>query len=254
MQPISGLVITYNEAQNIRACLESLFEVCVEVVVVDSLSTDDTVAIAESLVAKVYRQAFLGYGPQKNFGLQFCQHDWVLALDADERLDSEAVAAIRQLDLGGSQFDAYSFRRRNFLHGRWIRHTSWYPDAVVRLFNQRKVRFSDAACHEKVLSQQACALSAHIIHYPFRDYRHMLHKLDLYSTQYAEAHFGKKRPIRGWEPAAHGSFAFIKEYLLRRGFLEGVDGLTIALLNAMGSYMKYAKLLEKQRIAAGVWR
>jgi len=109
MTKISGLVITYNEAQHIRACLESLLQVCDEVIVVDSLSTDDTVAIATAMGVKVVSQAFLGYGLQKNHGLAFCQHAWVLSLDADERLDADAIADIQRLDLANSQYDTYEF-------------------------------------------------------------------------------------------------------------------------------------------------
>jgi glycosyltransferase involved in cell wall biosynthesis len=247
MTKISGLVITYNEAGNIRACLESLFTVCDDVVVVDSLSSDATAAIAADMGAKVYPQAFLGYGPQKNYGLQYCQHPWVLSLDADERLDADAIADIRRLDLANSLHDAYEFRRKNLFHGQWIQCTSWYPDHVRRLFNRDKVRFSDLQCHEKVESRHSKVLDSHIIHYSYRDYQQMLHKLNQYSSQYAEDHVGKKKRVRAWSPPLHGLFAFLKNYFLKRGFLCGFDGFTISLLNALGSYMKYAKLLEKQR-------
>lgn len=247
MTNISGLVITHNEAANIRACLESLFAVCAEVIVVDSLSSDDTVAIATAMGAKVYLQAFLGYGPQKNYGLQFCQHPWVLSLDADERLDADAIADIRSLDLASSRYDAYEFRRKNLFHGQWIKGTSWYPDHVRRLFNRERVRFSDLQCHEKVESSRNQTLASHIIHYSYRDYQHMLHKLNQYSSQYAEDNVGRKKPVSVLSPLAHGLFAFLKNYFLKRGFLYGFDGFTISLLNALGSYCKYAKLLEKQR-------
>ncbi|MFN3786327.1 MAG: glycosyltransferase family 2 protein, partial [Thiothrix sp.] len=133
MQPISGLVITYNEAGNIRACLESLQAVCAEIIVVDSGSTDDTVAIAKACGAKVHTQPFLGYGPQKNVGVHLCQHAWVLSLDADERLDTDAIGAIQALDLIHSPYEAYELRRKNLFHGRWVQCTAWYPDRVRRL-------------------------------------------------------------------------------------------------------------------------
>lgn len=247
MTKISGLVITYNEAGHIRACLESLFQVCDEVVVVDSLSTDDTVAIATAMGAKVYPQAFLGYGPQKNHGLRFCQHAWVLSLDADERLDADAIADIQHLDLANSAYDAYEFRRKNLFHGKWIRCTSWYPDHVRRLFNREKARFSDVQCHEKVESAAHTQLDSHIIHYSYTDYHDMLHKLNKYSTQYAEDNMGSKKRVSVLSPPLHGLFAFIKNYFIKGGILCGFDGFNISLLNALGSYFKYAKLLEKQR-------
>lgn len=247
MANISGLVITYNEATHIRACLESLLKVCDDVVVVDSLSTDGTADIAQEMGATVRAQPFLGYGPQKNFGLPFCRHVWVLSLDADERLDADAIADIRSLDLDNSAHDAYEFRRKNLFHGKWIKCTSWYPDHVRRLFNRDKARFSDLQCHEKVETGNSKQLASHIIHYSYRDYQHMLHKLNQYSSQYAEDNVDRKKPVSAWSPPLHGLFAFLKNYFLKRGFLCGFDGFTISLLNALGSYMKYAKLLEKQR-------
>ncbi|SDZ78592.1 Glycosyltransferase involved in cell wall bisynthesis [Thiothrix caldifontis] len=250
MIKMSGLVITYNEAGNIQACLESLFKVCDDVVVVDSLSSDDTVTIAKAAGAKVYSQVFLGYGPQKNYGLQFCQHAWVLSLDADERLEADAIAEIQGLNLADSPYDAYEFRRKNLFHGKWIRCVSWYPDHVRRLFNREKTRFSDAACHEAIQSQQYQQLHSHIVHTSFVDYSQMLQKLDEYTNQYAAANMHRKR-VSAFAPPLHGLFAFFKHYLFRRGFLCGFDGFTIALLNALGSYFKYAKLLEKQRYGSG---
>lgn len=248
MQPISGLVITYNEAGNVRACLESLQAVCAEVIVVDSGSTDDTVAIAQACGAKVYSQPFLGYGPQKNFGVSLCQYAWVLSLDADERLDADAIRALQALDLAHSPYEAYEFRRKNLFHGRWVKCTAWYPDHVRRLFNRTKVQFSDVQCHEKIDSRHNAQLDAHILHYSYRDYAHILHKLNQYSSQYADEAFTKgKARVNAWSPPLHGLFAFLKNYFLKRGFLCGFDGFTISVLNALGSYMKYAKLLEKQR-------
>lgn len=251
MTKISGLVITYNEAKHIRACLESLLRVCDDVIVVDSLSTDETVAIATAMGAQVIPQAFLGYGPQKNHGLAFCQHAWVLSLDADERLDADAIADIQRLDLANSEYDTYAFRRKNLFHDKWIRCTSWYPDHVRRLFNREKVRFSDEQCHEKVESTGHTPLDSHIIHYSFVDYHDMLHKLNKYSTQYAEDNVGKKKRVSVWSPPLHGLFAFIKNYVIKGGIFCGFDGFNISLLNALGSYFKYAKLLEKQRYSGG---
>ncbi len=250
MTKISGLVITYNEERHIRACLESLWPVCDEIIVVDSLSTDATVAIATEMGATVYPQAFLGYGPQKNHGLSHCRHAWVLSLDADERLDTDAVNTIQQLDLAKHPDAAYSLRRKNLFHGKWIRCTSWYPDQVVRLFNREHAQFSAAQCHEKVETNRHTALDAHIIHYSYTDYHDMLHKLNKYSTQYALDQAGKKK-VSVFAPPLHGLFAFLKNYLLKGGIGCGFDGLTISLLNALGSYLKYAKLLEQQRYGGG---
>lgn len=248
---ISGLVITLNEAAHIRACLESLFQVCDDVVVVDSGSDDGTVKIAEEMGAAVHHQAFLGYGPQKNVGVSLCCHAWVLNLDADERLDTDAVVTIRQLDLEGSLYDAYEFRRKNLFHGKWIKCTAWYPDHVRRLFNRDKTRFSDLLCHEKVESRVSKKLASHIVHYSYEDYHDMLHKMNKYSTQYAEDNVGKDKRVSVFSPPLHGLFAFIKNYLFKKGIICGFDGFMVSLINALGSYLKYAKLLEKQRYGKG---
>lgn len=247
MTKISGLVITYNEAKHIRACLESLWQVCDEVIVIDSLSTDDTVTIATELGATVYSQAFLGYGPQKNYGVERCQHTWVLSLDADERLETDAINDIKTLDLANSLYDTYAFRRKNMFHDKWIRCTAWYPDHVRRLFNREKVRFSNAQCHEKVESTAHTALTSHIRHYSYTNYHDMLHKLNKYSTQYALDNANSQRRVSVWSPPLHGLGAFLKNYLIKGGIGCGFDGFTISLLNALGSYLKYAKLLEIQR-------
>ena len=126
MQQITGIIITLNEANNIESCIESLRQVCSEIIVVDSNSQDQTVALAEAAGARVFRQPYLGDGPQKNFGLQFASHDWVLSLDADERLTPELVATIRQLDLTTTPHDAFAMRRRNYIGSRWIKRCGWY--------------------------------------------------------------------------------------------------------------------------------
>lgn len=243
---ISGLVITLNEADNIRGCLESLFQVCDDVVVVDSNSEDETASIAAALGATVLRQAYLGDGAQRNIGLPHCRHSWVINLDADERLDADAVAEIRQLDLAGSPYEAYEFRRKNLFHGRWMKYTSWYPDHVRRLFNREKTQFSESFGHTKIESRNFCRLNSHIIHFSYDDYHDMIQRLNKYSTRYADHKLDSKK-VSVFSPVLHGLSAFLKNYLIKRGFMGGFDGFNISLLNALGSYFKYAKLLEKQR-------
>lgn len=250
MNRISGLVITLNEEENIEQCIFSLQKVCDDIVIVDSKSTDATVDIAKSLGVKVIIQEYLGDGGQRNFGLDFCKHRWVLNLDADERLEQDAIISIKELNLESERYDAYEFRRKNIFHEKWIKYTSWYPDNIRRLFNQEKTKFSEATGHTKIESTNYKVLKSHIIHYSYKDYSDMLSRLDIYSTRYAESNFDKKK-ANILTPVLHGGFAFFKNYIIKRGFIGGSLGLNISLLNALGSYLKYAKLLEKQNYSKG---
>jgi glycosyltransferase involved in cell wall biosynthesis len=251
MESISGLVITFNEEANIKACLDSLFRVCTEVIVIDSLSTDRTVEIAASAGAKVYLQKFLGDGPQRSFGLHYCSNTWVLNLDADERLDEDAAAAIRNLDLTETDYDAFEFRRKNILHGRWVKVAGWYPDYIRRLFNRQRTDFSPVHTHSKIVARRSKKVNAHIIHFSFGSYRDMIKILNRYSDWQARTLVGKNQKVSALSPFGHGFFSFTKHYFIKRGFLAGLDGFVIATLNALGSFFKYAKALELYRYSKG---
>lgn len=244
---ISGLVITLNEEKHIAECLRSLFKVCEEVVVVDSNSTDGTVVIAQQEGAKVYSQAFLGDGPQRSYGLQFCKNDWILNLDADERLDNDLVAFLKQLDLNEVCHEAYDFRRKNFFHGKWIRVAGCYPDHVRRLFNRKMTDFLPVKTHSKILSTETMTIPCHVIHFSFADYSEMIMIMNRYSSWQAKSLFDGGANVWLLAPFLHGFWSFIMHYVVKYGFLGGLDGLTFSLLNSMGSYFKYAKLLELTR-------
>ena len=149
---ISGLVITYNEEKNIGKCIDALFEVCDEVIIVDSLSADNTVKIAEEKGAKVISQKFLGDGPQRTHGLPFCKNDWVLNLDADEFLDKDAKEFILKGKYLEGNYDAFSFRVKNFLADELIDFSGWYPDHKVRFFNKKTAKPSEAKVHQKIVT------------------------------------------------------------------------------------------------------
>lgn len=244
MKAISGLVITYNEEKNIGPCIESLMRVCNEVVVVDSLSSDRTAAIAESMGAKVIAQPFLGDGPQRSAGLPHCTHEWVLNLDADERLDEDMVAAIGALKVEEADCDAYEFRRKNYLGSRWIRYADWYPDYVRRLFNKTRTDFKPVKVHSKIESEKSIKLNAHVIHYTYDSLEQMTAKLNSYSSWSAQELVKRNKKVSSLAPFLHGTFSFVKFYFIKLGFLEGLDGLTICLVKSVASYLKYAKVLE----------
>ena len=244
MKSISGLVITYNEEENISDCINSLKKVCDDIVVIDSNSTDATVEMAKNMGAKVVTQPFLGDGPQRNYGLQYCRHDWVLNLDADERLDDDAVEAIASLDLSNADVEAYEFKRKNFYKKRWIKCCGWYPDYICRLFDKRKTRFRDIAIHTRITSKKTKKLDAHIVHFAYNDAGEMIKKIDSYATVFAQNSHKRSSPLIAFSRA---TFAFFKNYILQRGFLCGYEGLLISVSNANGVFYKYMKLYEMQR-------
>lgn len=247
MQPITGVIITLNEEQNIQACIASLQNVCQEIIVIDSFSTDNTVELATQAGATVYQQAYLGDGLQKNVGLQYAQHDWILSIDADERLTDELIVEINQLDLSTSTI-AYACRRRNYIGSRWIKRCGWYPDYCTRLYNKEKTRFKPVKQHSYVECDHPVKLSADLIHYSFKNLGELFAKPGRnFSSRSAKIMYQKGKRATSFSPVIHGFNAFIRKYAFQLGFLAGIDGFTVSLSSAMNSYLKYAKLLEYQR-------
>ena len=248
MQNITGVIITLNEANNIEDCIASLRLVCDEIIIVDSGSQDQTITLAEAAGARVFTQPYLGDGPQKNYGLQFAKNDWILSLDADERLTPELVSIVKQLDLATTSHDAFAMRRRNYIGSRWIRRCGWYPDYCVRLYNQRITRFKDVKQHSFVEASAPKELNADLIHYSFKNLGELFAKPGRnFSSRSAKIMYQKGKRANAFSPVIHGLNAFFRKYLFQLGFLAGIDGLTVSLSSAMNSYLKYAKLLEFQR-------
>jgi len=245
---ISGNIITLNEEKNIAACIESMQTVCNEIIVVDSGSTDNTIEIARSLGAIIVNQSYLGDGIQKNIALNHTQNTWVLSLDADERLTPEMTQAIQQLDLESTHFEGFSFRRQNRIGNRWIKHCGWYPDRCIRLYNTDKTRFADVKQHASVQTYNVKNIDADIIHYSFKNIGELFAKPGRnFSGRAAKIMYAKGKRANSFSPFTHGLNAFIRKYIFQRGFMGGVDGMTVALSSAVNSYLKYAKLLEYQR-------
>ncbi|WP_287124500.1 glycosyltransferase family 2 protein [Chromohalobacter sp.] len=243
MKPLTGIVITLNEQANIADCVRSLRRVCDEVIVVDSLSTDDTVAIAEAEGATVISQAYLGDGPQKAHGVPFARHDWILALDADERLDDDAVALIESLALDDPR-TAYSFRRKNYVARHWIRAAGFYPDPVVRLYNRTTSGYLPKKAHSSVQAPRVEATSAHLRHFTYEDMSHWIRRIDTLSSRDAWAMKERgKRPSR-LSPILHATNAMLRKLVFKGGLFQGMDGMTVAMTTAFHAYMKYAKLNE----------
>ncbi|MCW8329581.1 glycosyltransferase family 2 protein [Photobacterium sp. SDRW27] len=245
---ITGNIITLNESKNIVDCIKSLQQVCDEIFVIDSLSSDNTVELAKEMGAIVIEQAYLGDGIQKNVVLKHAKNDWVLTIDADERLTPEVIQEIKSLDLTNTPHDAFAMKRRNYIGERWIKHCGWYPDYCTRLYNTKKTRFADVKQHASVSASNLHKLKHDFIHYSFENIGQLFAKPDRdFTGRAAKILYKKGRKAHAYSPVVHGLSAFIKKYLLQKGFLGGVDGLTVSLSAGVYAYLKYAKLLEFQR-------
>lgn len=239
MPRLSAIVITRDEAANIAGCLDSL-TFCDERIVVDCGSGDDTVAIAAGKGARVVVHDWQGFGAQKNFALSLATGDWVLSIDADERVPAGlARAIVTALD---GDVDAFELPRLSSFCGRQMRYSGWYPDYVLRLFRRGHARFSDALVHERVVCDgRVGRLAQPMIHHPVARLEDALSRVDRYSTASAEQLVGSGRRVSFWSGIGHGAGAFLRTYLLRGGFLDGAEGFLLAVANAEGSYYRYMK-------------
>jgi glycosyltransferase involved in cell wall biosynthesis len=240
-------VITRNEARNIAAALESV-SWADEIVVVDSHSTDDTVAIARRYATRVEACDWPGYGAQKNRAAELASHDWVLSLDADERVTPELAAEIRHLMQNGPAARGYRIPRVTNYLGRWIRTTDWYPDYQLRLYDRRAGRWNDRRVHESVtLEGDPGTLRHELQHYAYRSISHHLHTIDRYTTLAAEQWLAEGRRTTAFGALVHARLAFARNLLLRRGFADGAVGLLVSGLNSYYVFLKFAKLWELQQ-------
>jgi len=244
---ITANIFTLNEEHNIEASIESLKSVSDEIIVVDSNSTDNTVSIAKSLGAKVFFQEYLGDGFQKNVVIEHAANDWILSIDADERLDEEMQESIKKIKNSSVHPEAYSFKRKNYIGERWIKYCGWYPDECTRLYNKNATKFKELIGHSSVESKDVKLLEGNIIHYSYKNYHDLLHKTNRFSSRGAKMLLDKNKKANGLSPFLHFMSAFFRKYILQRGFMQGLDGLTISLTASINSYMKYAKLLEMRR-------
>ena len=243
--PLSAVVITLNAATQLRACLESL-AFAQEIVVVDSGSGDGTVELARALGARVVQKEWLGFGRQKQFAVAQASNDWVLCLDADERVSGELRAAIERA-LVAPVFTVYEMPRRNRFMGRWLRHGEGYPDFNVRLFHRQHARWSDDDIHEHVLTDtEVGRLRGDLLHESEVSLHDYIGKQNRYTSLQAEKLFdaGKRASARHlW---LNPLFRFVKFYFVRRGFMDGLPGLVHIVIGCQNSFLKYAKLMQRQ--------
>jgi len=249
--PLSVVLITRNAAAQLPECLASV-AFADEVVVVDSGSSDGTEALATRYGARVVAREWLGFGRQKQFAVEQAAHDWVLCLDADERVSPELAASmVRALQAPAAP--VYRMARRNRFLGRWLRHGEGYPDWSVRLFDRRHARWSDDDVHEKVLytvspGAPLGTLTGDLLHESGEELGRYLEKQNRYTTLAAQELHRRGQRAGIARLALSPLLRFIKFYLLRLGFLDGMPGLAHVSIGCMNSFMKYAKLMELHRM------
>lgn len=241
---LSVIVITRNEVLRLRRCLASV-SFAQECIVVDSGSTDGTVELARALGAQVTTTTdWPGFGAQKNRALALARGDWVLSLDADEWLDDALAAQVRAVvEAPGVPACSHTLSRLSSFCGQWMRHSGWYPDPVLRLFPRGSARFSDDLVHERLLcTLPTRPLPGHLLHESMSTLTVANDKMNRYSSgRAADLHARGRRGGLG-KAVGHGFWAFVRTYVLKRGFLDGRMGFILAVHNAETSYYRYLKM------------
>ena len=241
-------VITRNEAANIEGALQSVTWAD-EIVVVDSHSADETVAIAQRCGARVVVHPWVGYSAQRNHAAEIASNDWILAIDADERVPPALAQEIQHIMRQGPTAAGYRMPRLSFYLGRWIHGTDWYPDYQLRLYDRCTGRFNGKRVHESVeLDGGVPATLRHDLqHHPYRDISDHVTSIDHYTTLAAEEWYAEGRRTNLFEAALHPPAAFLRNFIVRGGFRDGTAGFLISILNSYYVFLKVLKLWELQR-------
>jgi len=247
--PATAAMLVKNSERYLHEVLTALQDFD-EVLLLDNGSTDRTFEIAERFTnVSYYKYDFIGFGPMKNLAARLAQNNWIFSIDSDEVADSELIAAIRKAVAENKEQNIFSLSRLNHYNGRLIKACGWYPDIIPRLYHRRFTRFSDRQVHESLIlppDANVRPLEGRLKHYSFENAEGLIQKMQQYSSLYAEENRYKK-DSSPFKALLHGSVSFVKNYLLKRGFAYGADGLTISIANAQGSYYKYVKLYERNR-------
>ena len=249
MRPVSVVIITKNEADNIRNALESV-RWADDIIVVDSGSTDDTVQIAQQFTDRVVNHEWAGYGAQKNYGASLAAHDWILSLDADERVSSTLAEEIRLLLKNEPPARGYRMPRVTHYLGQWIRTTDWYPDYQLRLYDRRVAQWSTPLVHESVsVDGPIKYLRSELEHFAYQDISQHLATIDRYTTLAARQMLKNNHQANTFDLVVHPMAAFLRNYIARGGIRSGSVGFIVSLLNSYYVFLKFAKLWEAQRSA-----
>lgn len=246
MAKISACIISFNEEKKIEDCIKSLLPVVDEIVIIDSLSTDRTIEIAEKYTNKITHQKFLGHIEQKNLAISKASNDWILSLDCDERLSTELQQSILKTKNNLGKADAYRMPRKTFYIYRWLNHC-WYPDLKVRLFNKNTSYWGGTNPHDHIVTKSSnldtpiIRLNGDIYHYSFDSISDHLKTIDSFTEIGANELVKKNKKVTALSPLTHASWTFIKLYFIKRGFLDGFAGLVVSVLSYMHVFTKYSK-------------
>lgn len=254
MVKISGVVITYNEEKDIENCIQSMQGVVDEIVIVDSYSTDKTKEICLKYGTRFIENKFEGFTTQKNFANDQAKYHYVLSLDADEELSEELKKSILEVK-ENLVYDGYSFNRLNNYDGKWIRHSNWYPDRKIRMFNRKKARWKgENNLHEIIVldnPKSHAVLKGDLLHWAYESIDEHYRKANDYASIAAKNSFERNpnKKIGFIKLILSPFWKFFKNYFIKRGFLDGFEGLVICTFTAFGTFLKYSKIKELQRKA-----
>jgi len=238
---ITATIITQDEETSIARAMESL-RCCDEILVIDSGSSDRTLELARNLGARVIESPWRGYAGQKNWAASQASNDWILSLDADEALSEALEGEIWTLKKKGPEFDAYTMPRLAQYLGRWILHSGWYPDRKVRLYNRNKAHWVGDFVHEGVEVKGAVGhFESNLLHFTCESLSEHLKRMDRYTTLAAQQLVSQKAVIPTRRLTLDPAWTFLRTYFFQRGFLDGLEGLTIAYMAALYTFLKYAK-------------
>ena len=247
---LSVVIITLNEEDRLEDALKSCTGIADEIVVVDSYSTDGTLEIAQKYKAKIYKNKFIDYGSQKNFALDKAENQWVLNLDADERVSEtleKEISQLKQKPDNEIDVDGFLIKRKTFYLGRWVKHSGWYPDRKLRLFRKDKSRWRGRIHEGLILQGKTKKIEGDILHYTYRNITDHINRLNRYSHMQAEDIARKKKKLLYLRVLLLPPITFIRFYLWKLGILDGLPGLVIALVSSWSTAMKYLKAIEIRR-------
>lgn len=249
---ISAVIITYNEEKNIARCINSVVNWVDEIVVVDSFSTDSTLELAKSLGAVVTQHAFGGYIEQKNYALQQAKNEWILSLDADEEVSENLKKSILAIE-NWNHASIYSFNRLSNYCGQWIKHCGWYPDVKTRLFRKDSGSWGGKNPHDKYIANVGITtqhLKGDLLHYTFYTVEQHQQQIHKFSSIAAQSYYDKGIRSNRFKLVFSPLSKFVRNYILKMGFLDGYYGWVICSQSAKATYLKYAKLKNIQETQA----